>query len=370
MTLKSEHPSQPLERDWLAGQPLVSTLTYRSEAAGSLGPTGLEGLLSKAKARNRSLGVTGMLLFAENQFYQWLEGPPDGVDQIWDAIKVDPRHRGVELIDHNSESVRLFGEWDMKFVSPEPPLAPLRDRAMPKRELPPGLIQFTAELALKGEEAAISSGLEELLAMGEDFLTLHGALVEPAAHLLGDWWLEDRIRAADIAVGLSKMQSAVRRVGLGQVSRIDRKSATRRILVAAQPGETHGFGVALVGDAFRRAGWRVTSEFPPSVEALAACVKASRYEALSLCLSDVFDRAEQILPLADAIRAARAASANPRLIVLAGGRLFETQPDLAASIGADAVYAGAADALAKAAAQIKLAERAVKADPAAPPPMH
>jgi methanogenic corrinoid protein MtbC1 len=335
-----------------------------------LASSGLEGLLARAKARNRTLGVTGMLLFAENQFYQWLEGPQDGVEQIWDAIKVDPRHRQVELIDHNLETVRLFGEWDMKFASPDAPLAPLREKATPKRVLPAGLIQFTAELALKGDEAAITGGLEELLSMGEDFLTLHGALVEPTAHLIGDWWLEDRIRASDIAVGLSNMQSAVRRVGLAQVMRIDRRGAPRRVLVAAPPGESHGLGVALVGDAFRRTGWRVTSEFPASAEALAACVKATRYDALNLCLSDVFERAEQILPLADAVRAARAASANPDLIVLAGGRLFESQPDLAAAIGADAVYAGAAEALSQTALQIARAQRDAGSDKVTPPPMH
>ena len=371
--MPAEHRFERPDDVGLAGQPLVSILTYRSQSATPFEPAGIEGLLAKAKARNRSLGVTGMLLLAQDQFYQWLEGPPDSVEQVWDSIRSDPRHRQVELIDYHHQSLRLFGEWDMKLVCRDAPTADHRDGASVQRRLPPGLIHFIADLALKGDEPAITGGLKELLSMGEDFLTLHGALIEPAARLLGDWWLEDRIRATEIATSLTHLQSAVRRIGAAETDRIDESThgallGARHILIAAQPGETHGLGVALAGDAFRRRGWRVTTEFPTSIDALAACVGSSRFDALSLCLSDVFERVEQILPLADAIRAARAASVNPALLVLAGGRLFQARPDMAAFLGADAVYTGAAEALSKTATQMARAQRALRT--VTTPPMH
>jgi methanogenic corrinoid protein MtbC1 len=343
MTMELGNRWRPPGREW----PLVSTLIYRSQAATQLPPAGLERLLNRAKARNRGLGVTGMLLFSDNQFFQWLEGPPEGVAQIWDSICQDPRHGHIELIDHHTRSLRLFGDWDMKFVCRETALAGLSDQGNARTELHPGLIGLMAQLALDGDAAAIIEGLEELLIMGQDFLALHGSLIEPAARLLGDWWCEDRIGAVEIAIALSYLQSAVRRIGAAQTDVGRMSEIGGDMLIATAPGETHGLGAALVGDVFRRSGWRVARGFPADAAALCAALRGDRFDALCLCLSDVMDRADQIGSLASLIRAARAASANPALVVMAGGRLFRTQPDLAAFIGADAVYSGAAEALSR-----------------------
>jgi methanogenic corrinoid protein MtbC1 len=339
---------QAFEAQGPYGQPLVSALTYRSQATRPLESAALRTLLHTAKARNRGAGVTGMLLYADKQFFQWLEGPPESVARVWDSIRNDPRHHHVELIDQQHPSVRLFGDWDMKFVSRERTLADVQD-APPAELLPSQLIRHVAELALKGDETSLTAGFEELLLIGQDLLAMHGALIEPAARLIGDWWLEDRIRAVEITLSLSRLQTAVRRIAAAQTVPVEAPTSAGHILIVGQPGEASGLGVALVGDVFRRAGWRVACEFPKTAEALAACVGSVRFDALSLCVNDVFDHLEQIQPLADAIRAARAASANADLIILAGGRLFQSHPDLAAFIGADGVYGGAAEALAKAA---------------------
>jgi methanogenic corrinoid protein MtbC1 len=343
MTMELGSRWRPPGRVW----PLVSTLIYRSQSATPMPAAGLERLLTGAKRRNRRLGVTGMLLYSDNQFFQWLEGPPEGVAEVWDAIRQDPRHGHIELIDHHTRSLRLFADWDMKFICREASLAGLSDHGDSQRELHPGLINLMAQLALDGDAAAIMEGLEELLVMGQDFLALHGALIEPAARLLGDWWCEDRITAVEIAIALSYLQSAVRRIGAGEPDAGRIRQAGGDILIATAPGEIHGLGAALVGDVFRRSGWRVAREFPPDVAALSAELRANRFDALCVCLSDVLDRAGQIGPLASLISAARAASANPALVVMAGGRLFRSQPALAAFIGADAVYSGAAEALAR-----------------------
>jgi methanogenic corrinoid protein MtbC1 len=234
--------------------------------------------------------------------------------------------------------------------------------------LPAALISRTADLALKGDDAAIADGLQELLAMGHDFLALHGALVGPAARLLGDWWLEDRIGAVEVTIALSYLQRAVRRVGSSQSDRMDEQNAARHILISPQPGEPHRLGAALLGDAFHRLGWQVTSEFPTSVEALKAFVMTNHFDALTLCLSDVFDRVDQILPLAHAIRSARAASCNPALVILAGGRLFQTQPDLAEFIGANAVYVSAEQAIRAAQGHLAQSDRAERLGVAQTPP--
>jgi methanogenic corrinoid protein MtbC1 len=341
---------------WPGGQHPIATLTYRSWATEPVAACGLERLLTRAKARNRRLGVTGMLLYSDRQFFQWLEGPPEALAEVWDAIRGDPRHGQIELIDHHPRSMRLFGDWDMRFVCRDADLAALQDPADAPRALPPALISLLAETALRGDEHGIGEGLEELLWMGHDFLGLHSALIEPAARLLGDWWADDLVGGADIAMGLSYLQSAVRRVGAARGPIGVGGGAAGHILIATAPGETHMLGAALAADVFREAGWRVTSEFPGSSEALVGALRSERYDALSLCLSDVFDRADRIEALAKTISAARAATPGDHPIILAGGRLFRTRPGLAEVIGADAVFVGAADAVAKTLTQIAGAE--------------
>lgn len=322
----------------------ISTLTYRSVATTPMAPCELERLLARAKARNHSLGVTGVLMLSDNQFFQWLEGPADSVAQVWGAIQADPRHSGVELLDHHVQSRRLFGDWDMNLVSAKPALTRLRDPADPRDALPHRLLAQTADLAVKGQDEAIFDGLQELRGMGYDMTQLHGAMVEPVARLLGDWWAEDRIGLVDISIGLAHLRTAVRRTAVDGADAAGVADAARHILVVPAPGEPHVIGAALVGDVFSRAGWRVKVDFPADAEALAALVRSTAFDAVSLCLSDVFERIEQIGSLAAAIGVARAASKTPNFIVLAGGRLFRTHPELAAFIGADATYAATAEA--------------------------
>ena len=54
----------------------VGCLTYQSRAIARPAPGELEQLVAGARKRNRSLGVTGMLLYDNGRFLQTLEGPP------------------------------------------------------------------------------------------------------------------------------------------------------------------------------------------------------------------------------------------------------------------------------------------------------
>jgi hypothetical protein len=72
-------------------------------------------LLEAARVRNGELGITGLLLYAEGNFIQVIEGAPDGVELLYRRIKRDPRHRRfTPLLDHMIES-RNFEGWQMGF---------------------------------------------------------------------------------------------------------------------------------------------------------------------------------------------------------------------------------------------------------------
>jgi hypothetical protein len=102
----------------------------------------------------------------------------------------------------------------------------------------------------------------------------------------------------------------------------------------------------VLGGFFRRAGWSVQAEFSQNDADLIGLVSSHWFDALALTLSDVFTRRERLAALVKTITDVRAASRNPAMAVLVGGRAFrmlrEQEPE---RVGADVHYASAGDAV-------------------------
>jgi EAL domain-containing protein (putative c-di-GMP-specific phosphodiesterase class I) len=88
-------------------------LVYSSAATHPFSRGELTELLTKARRNNEQQGLTGMLLHTEGSFFQVLEGPPEAVDALFDAIKRDKRHTKVTLIIREPIARRSFGDWTM-----------------------------------------------------------------------------------------------------------------------------------------------------------------------------------------------------------------------------------------------------------------
>ena len=109
-----QQESQRVDKD---GGDWIASITYRSEATTAPTASDLEKLVSRAKARNRRLGVTGMLLHDGGRFLQTLEGPPAALDEIWADVQRDPRHSEIEVLSHHIVPSRLFSGWDLQLYS-------------------------------------------------------------------------------------------------------------------------------------------------------------------------------------------------------------------------------------------------------------
>jgi hypothetical protein len=96
---------------------LLSKLVYRSRAVHPLSSLELYKLTLAAQARNRAEAITGLVLYDEDSFFQWLEGPADGLERIMQSIRNDPRHTDIEVLDRQSATARVFGDWSMKLAS-------------------------------------------------------------------------------------------------------------------------------------------------------------------------------------------------------------------------------------------------------------
>jgi hypothetical protein len=91
-------------------------LVYVSAATTAFDDESLERLLEKARATNSGLGVTGVLLFKDDTFFQVLEGDPETVLALYDKIATDTRHANVLKLAAESVNERNFGEWSMGYV--------------------------------------------------------------------------------------------------------------------------------------------------------------------------------------------------------------------------------------------------------------
>jgi hypothetical protein len=90
-----------------------------SDAAGSGAEEDLNRILGSARRNNPSYGVTGALLFNRGAFAQVLEGPREGIIEIFERIQCDPRHADMVVLDYAAVPERCFAEWSMGFLGTE-----------------------------------------------------------------------------------------------------------------------------------------------------------------------------------------------------------------------------------------------------------
>ena len=75
----------------------------------------LEHLRKRAEARNVEEDVTGVLLYSDGSFMQYLEGPAAGLSRVYGFIKADRLHYGVIDLLREPIHEREFAGWSMTF---------------------------------------------------------------------------------------------------------------------------------------------------------------------------------------------------------------------------------------------------------------
>lgn len=92
-------------------------IIYRSIAAPELDRAELFNLLFHARVANESRGISGVLLQSDNRLLQVLEGPTWKLCAVFDNIRRDPRHIGIEVIDERSIDEVTFPHWAMRYFN-------------------------------------------------------------------------------------------------------------------------------------------------------------------------------------------------------------------------------------------------------------
>lgn len=70
-------------------------------------------ILEKSQTNNKEIEVTGLLMYTKDSFIQCIEGEKDNVNNLYDKIKKDDRHRNSVLISYRPIKKRDFPAWNM-----------------------------------------------------------------------------------------------------------------------------------------------------------------------------------------------------------------------------------------------------------------
>lgn len=90
-------------------------LVYMSHAVKPFSTDELMSLLRQCRKGNSVVGITGVLLYFNECFVQVLEGKEEAVNEAFQKIKADPRHRNVIELERSYIKVREFPDWSMGF---------------------------------------------------------------------------------------------------------------------------------------------------------------------------------------------------------------------------------------------------------------
>lgn len=186
-------------------------------------------------------------------------------------------------------------------------------------------------VVMKESAAASRAFVNDLIARGISRETIYLDLLTNAARRLGELWEEDLCDFTDVTIGLCRLHQVLReQSSLYDVEYAGRAQAPK-ILLATACADQHVFGVVMVAEFFRREGWAVWCEPAAAQAELLKLVAKEWFDVIGLSAACTTN-ADLI---GDEITALRAASRNPDVSVLVGGRLFAERPDLVAEVGAD-----------------------------------
>ena len=96
---------------------MLVRLLYVSRAVDPESGRAIESILSAARQHNLQNGITGILCYGGGIFVQAIEGGRSAVNDLYNHIIKDPRHKNVELLHYEEITERRFGGWTMGQVN-------------------------------------------------------------------------------------------------------------------------------------------------------------------------------------------------------------------------------------------------------------
>jgi hypothetical protein len=92
---------------------MLSHLIYISSRTPQCTDEEIKKILASCQKNNSPLGITGVLLYSPTTFVQYIEGDYKKLSELYDKIKLDPRHKNTMMISSAPIKERSFPGWHM-----------------------------------------------------------------------------------------------------------------------------------------------------------------------------------------------------------------------------------------------------------------
>jgi len=94
----------------------LNAIVYVSAAVQPVRRDDLSALLQRSRARNLAEQVTGLLVYCDGNFIQYLEGPPAPLARVYASIQQDALHHGLIELFNDPVATREFEGWSMAYT--------------------------------------------------------------------------------------------------------------------------------------------------------------------------------------------------------------------------------------------------------------
>ncbi|WPZ36831.1 cobalamin B12-binding domain-containing protein [Thalassobaculum sp. OXR-137] len=193
-------------------------------------------------------------------------------------------------------------------------------------------VELLASHLLARSDDFVDEFVIDIEARGIDLETLLLDLLAPSARLLGVMWEQDLCDFTDVTIALARLQRVLRKMTARFESTEEWMPSGPAVLLSVTPGEQHTFGLSLVSEFFRRAGWSVVDELAETEEDVVRRVRQQSFTVVGFSLSGELLRDR----LASVIKSVRKFSRNKNVGVIVGGAAFQEHPEWVSLVGADA----------------------------------
>jgi MerR family transcriptional regulator, light-induced transcriptional regulator len=192
-------------------------------------------------------------------------------------------------------------------------------------------IEQFAQLTLSGEVDDLEDHIVSLTRQGVVVETVYLQLMAPTARKLGEYWERDICSFTEVTIGLGRLQTLLYRLSARHKGLHDAEILVARGLFVTPYGAQHSFGIRMVEDIFRRAGWKTLCEPNILTQDLVALLQAESFDLVGIGISIV----GQLELTREMIFEIRQSSRNQNIKIMVGGNLIVEQSELADSLGAD-----------------------------------
>ena len=194
------------------------------------------------------------------------------------------------------------------------------------------------DLLLTEDASVAVDYVTALRARGAPLAQVYLSLLAPAARRLGKLWESDRCTFTEVTLGCCRMHQVLLQFSpCFRADRPENEDGHHCAVVLPVPGEQHTFGLFMVIEFFRRAGWDVWSIAADNNAQLEALLRDQRFDVIGLSLSA--ERHEERLHRSIAM--IRRCAQNPNVKIMLGGRMVTEDPAVAERFDVDGVASDA-----------------------------